>query len=165
MTWPCSASSGDLLGPAIWDPWAFSLETSWSSSADRPGAGDMALSISEAQAELIKYVSLFPLLLLSPRLVEFPLCNAMQDTDWARSSLAPDDIPHKLRCANCSKLAVNALRLPCCEQAICETCTFAWSNSVVDQGSFGSALIVDRPLEPPPVVPRLRAFSVVRCGL
>ncbi|KAH6604218.1 hypothetical protein Trco_007664, partial [Trichoderma cornu-damae] len=58
----------------------------------RPGAaGDMAVSISEAQVELI-------------------------------NSLAPDDIPHKLRCANCSKLAVNALRLPCCEQAICETC-------------------------------------------
>lgn len=39
------------------------------------------------------------------------------------SSLTPDDIPHKLRCANCSKLAVNAFRLPCCEQAICESCT------------------------------------------
>ncbi|KAJ3475028.1 hypothetical protein NLG97_g9604 [Lecanicillium saksenae] len=38
------------------------------------------------------------------------------------SSLTPDDIPHKLRCANCSKLAVNAFRLPCCEQAICESC-------------------------------------------
>ncbi|KAF7554837.1 hypothetical protein G7046_g6704 [Stylonectria norvegica] len=38
------------------------------------------------------------------------------------SSLAPDDIPIKLRCAICSKLAINAFRLPCCEQAICETC-------------------------------------------
>lgn len=38
------------------------------------------------------------------------------------SSLSPDDIPIKLRCAICSKLAVNAFRLPCCEQAICETC-------------------------------------------
>lgn len=37
--------------------------------------------------------------------------------------MAPDDIPHKLRCANCSKLAINAFRLPCCEQAICESCT------------------------------------------
>ncbi|KAG4257185.1 hypothetical protein BFJ72_g13251 [Fusarium proliferatum] len=37
-------------------------------------------------------------------------------------SLAPDDIPIKLRCAICSKLAVNAYRLPCCEQAICESC-------------------------------------------
>lgn len=43
--------------------------------------------------------------------------------------MAPDDIPHKLRCANCSKLAVNALRLPCCEQAICETCAFILSAS------------------------------------
>lgn len=40
----------------------------------------------------------------------------------SRSSLSLDDIPIKLRCAICSKLAVNAFRLPCCEQAICETC-------------------------------------------
>ncbi|RDA85475.1 hypothetical protein CP532_0011 [Ophiocordyceps camponoti-leonardi (nom. inval.)] len=38
------------------------------------------------------------------------------------SSLSPDDIPIKLRCAICSKLAINAFRLPCCDQAICETC-------------------------------------------
>jgi hypothetical protein len=37
-------------------------------------------------------------------------------------SLSPDEIPIKLRCAICSKLAVNAFRLPCCEQAICESC-------------------------------------------
>lgn len=39
------------------------------------------------------------------------------------SSLSQDEIPIKLRCAICSKLAVNAFRLPCCEQAICEICT------------------------------------------
>lgn len=38
------------------------------------------------------------------------------------SSLSRDDIPIKLRCAVCSRLAVNAFRLPCCDQAICETC-------------------------------------------
>ncbi|KAK4138267.1 hypothetical protein BT67DRAFT_370275 [Trichocladium antarcticum] len=38
------------------------------------------------------------------------------------SSLAQEDIPAKLRCAICSKLAVNAFRLPCCEQAICDNC-------------------------------------------
>ncbi|RAL63651.1 hypothetical protein DID88_003694 [Monilinia fructigena] len=38
------------------------------------------------------------------------------------SSLSQDEIPIKLRCAICSKLAVNAFRLPCCDQAICETC-------------------------------------------
>ncbi len=37
-------------------------------------------------------------------------------------SLPQEDIPAKLRCAICSKLAVNAFRLPCCEQAICEDC-------------------------------------------
>lgn len=40
---------------------------------------------------------------------------------WHRS-LSQDDIPAKLRCAICSKLALNAFRLPCCEQAICENC-------------------------------------------
>ncbi len=38
------------------------------------------------------------------------------------SSLSQDDIPFKLRCAICNKLAVNAFRLPCCDQAICENC-------------------------------------------
>ncbi|KAL1868660.1 hypothetical protein VTK73DRAFT_3576 [Phialemonium thermophilum] len=38
------------------------------------------------------------------------------------SSLSQEDIPAKLRCAICGKLAVNAFRLPCCEQAICENC-------------------------------------------
>jgi len=45
------------------------------------------------------------------------------------SSLAPDDIPIKLRCAICSKLAVNAFRLPCCEQAICENCQSSLPSS------------------------------------
>ncbi|KAI9167429.1 Vacuolar protein sorting-associated protein [Paramyrothecium foliicola] len=73
-------------------PDAFVLPPAREEFMDSFGSIDgMALSISEAQAELI-------------------------------SSLAPDDIPIKLRCAICSKLAVNAYRLPCCEQAICETC-------------------------------------------
>lgn len=38
------------------------------------------------------------------------------------SSIAQDEIPFKLRCAICNKLAVNAFRLPCCDQAICEGC-------------------------------------------
>ncbi|KAI9702446.1 MAG: hypothetical protein M1836_000926 [Candelina mexicana] len=38
------------------------------------------------------------------------------------SSLTQDDIPIKLRCAVCNRLAVNAFRLPCCDQAICEAC-------------------------------------------
>ncbi|CAG8958150.1 hypothetical protein HYFRA_00000499 [Hymenoscyphus fraxineus] len=37
-------------------------------------------------------------------------------------SLTQDEIPIKLRCAICSRLAVNAFRLPCCDQIICETC-------------------------------------------
>ncbi|OAX84904.1 hypothetical protein ACJ72_00726 [Emergomyces africanus] len=38
------------------------------------------------------------------------------------SSLSQDEIPFKLRCAICNKLAINAFRLPCCDQAICENC-------------------------------------------
>ncbi|KAH6669049.1 hypothetical protein B0J14DRAFT_547380 [Halenospora varia] len=38
------------------------------------------------------------------------------------NSLTQDEIPIKLRCAICSRLAVNAFRLPCCDQAICESC-------------------------------------------
>ncbi|KAI1490045.1 hypothetical protein F5X96DRAFT_638098 [Biscogniauxia mediterranea] len=38
------------------------------------------------------------------------------------SSLTQDELPTKLRCAICSRLAVNAFRLPCCETAICEKC-------------------------------------------
>ncbi|KAF4591639.1 pre-mRNA-splicing factor 38B [Ophiocordyceps camponoti-floridani] len=45
------------------------------------------------------------------------------------SSLSPDDIPIKLRCAICSKLAINAFRLPCCDQAICEHCQSALPQS------------------------------------
>lgn len=38
------------------------------------------------------------------------------------SSLGNDDIPHKLKCAVCSKIAINAFKTPCCDQAICEPC-------------------------------------------
>ncbi|KAJ5160915.1 uncharacterized protein N7482_007919 [Penicillium canariense] len=38
------------------------------------------------------------------------------------SALSQDEIPFKLRCAICNKLAFNAFRLPCCDQSICETC-------------------------------------------
>ncbi|KAI0024806.1 hypothetical protein F4780DRAFT_775299 [Xylariomycetidae sp. FL0641] len=38
------------------------------------------------------------------------------------NTLTQDELPTKLRCAICSKLAVNAFRLPCCETAICENC-------------------------------------------
>ncbi|RDA91072.1 hypothetical protein CP533_3055 [Ophiocordyceps camponoti-saundersi (nom. inval.)] len=59
---------------------------------------------------------------LSPKLADdmaFAISEAQAELI---RSFSPDDIPLKLRCAICSKLAVNAFRLPCCEQAICETC-------------------------------------------
>jgi hypothetical protein len=33
-------------------------------------------------------------------------------------------IPSKTRCANCSALAFNAFRLPCCDQNICQDCKY-----------------------------------------
>ncbi|OCK76501.1 hypothetical protein K432DRAFT_306203, partial [Lepidopterella palustris CBS 459.81] len=45
------------------------------------------------------------------------------------SSFAQEDIPVKLRCAICSKLVVNAFRLPCCDQSICEACQSALPES------------------------------------
>ncbi|KAL1301553.1 hypothetical protein AAFC00_005791 [Neodothiora populina] len=38
------------------------------------------------------------------------------------ATLEPADIPTKLRCAVCNQLAVNAFKLPCCDQAICQYC-------------------------------------------
>ncbi|KAJ5129930.1 uncharacterized protein N7515_005969 [Penicillium bovifimosum] len=45
------------------------------------------------------------------------------------STLAQEDIPFKLRCAMCNNLAVNAFRLPCCDQSICETCQASLSET------------------------------------
>ncbi|KAJ5845863.1 hypothetical protein N7534_009532 [Penicillium rubens] len=45
------------------------------------------------------------------------------------STLVQDEIPFKLRCAICNKLAVNAFRLPCCDQSICETCQASLSDT------------------------------------
>ncbi|KAI0383017.1 hypothetical protein F5Y04DRAFT_251657 [Hypomontagnella monticulosa] len=45
------------------------------------------------------------------------------------NSLTPAELPTKLRCAVCSKLAVNAFRLPCCETAICEKCQSSLSSA------------------------------------
>ena len=50
------------------------------------------------------------------------MCGGSLCYRWI-SSLTQDEIPFKLRCAICNKLAVNAFRLPCCDQAICENCT------------------------------------------
>ncbi|KAJ9639431.1 hypothetical protein H2199_006464 [Coniosporium tulheliwenetii] len=45
------------------------------------------------------------------------------------STLSMDEIPTKLRCAICNKLAINAFRLPCCDQSICETCQSSLPDS------------------------------------
>lgn len=66
-----------------------------------------AAALTPAQTELIKY--------------DF-LHDVQASITDISSSFTQDEIPIKLRCAICSRLAVNAFRLPCCDQAICETC-------------------------------------------
>ncbi|KAK5118335.1 hypothetical protein LTR62_002848 [Meristemomyces frigidus] len=39
------------------------------------------------------------------------------------NSLALDDVPAKLRCANCNKLCIEGVKLPCCDQNICGPCS------------------------------------------
>ncbi|KAJ5280713.1 hypothetical protein N7478_006085 [Penicillium angulare] len=45
------------------------------------------------------------------------------------STLPRDEIPMKLRCSICNTLAVNAFRLPCCDQSICEPCQTSLSDT------------------------------------
>ncbi|KAJ5108152.1 hypothetical protein N7456_004827 [Penicillium angulare] len=45
------------------------------------------------------------------------------------STLPRDEIPMKLRCSVCNTLAVNAFRLPCCDQSICEPCQTSLSDT------------------------------------
>jgi hypothetical protein len=33
-----------------------------------------------------------------------------------------NEVPFRLRCAICDRLAVNAYQLPCCEETICDSC-------------------------------------------
>ena len=68
--------------------------------------------LSAAQAELVKYA------IYNSRSKTGPGANK----HLPPSSLSQEEVPIKLRCAICSKLAVNTYKLPCCEQAICEKC-------------------------------------------
>lgn len=70
------------------------------------------VTVTPALAELIRYAHHHGA----------PLCDT--EADSHTSSLPQDEVPIKLRCAICSKLAVNAFRTPCCEQMICENCKY-----------------------------------------
>ena len=71
---------------------------------------DAAAAAAAATAEIAAYVPARPSL------------HPVSDADSCDSSLTMEEIPVKLRCAICNLLAVNALRTPCCDQNICETC-------------------------------------------
>lgn len=71
------------------------------------------MTVTPALAELIRYAH---------HLEAPPSYDA--EADNHPSSLPQDEVPIKLRCAICSKLAVNAFRTPCCEQMICENCEY-----------------------------------------
>lgn len=64
-----------------------------------------------------------------------PPRSALRDAeaDNHPSSLPQDEVPIKLRCAICSKLAVNAFRTPCCEQMICENCEYSATQRMSPQ--------------------------------
>jgi len=60
------------------------------------------------------------------------------------STLVPEEIPAKLRCGLCNLVAVNAVKLPCCETSICDKCESIRSTNlnlriltVVGQGQAG----------------------------
>jgi hypothetical protein len=46
----------------------------------------------------------------------------LYDAIYGGPPKSQDEIPIELRCAGCSRLALNAYWLPCCEQAICDSC-------------------------------------------
>ncbi len=73
----------------------------------------------------------------------FPLFRGLP-TYRCRSSLTEDDMPIKLRCAICSKLAVNAFKLPCCEQLIDDGCKWRFQACDVET----SHLTLRRPFHP-----------------
>ena len=39
-----------------------------------------------------------------------------------------DVVPAKLRCGSCNKLAIDALKLPCCAQSICQPCEYHYQT-------------------------------------
>lgn len=45
-----------------------------------------------------------------------------QLTYCSHSTLSEAEIPVKLRCSMCTKLAINAFKLQCCDQAVCQDC-------------------------------------------
>jgi hypothetical protein len=55
----------------------------------------------------------------------FSLAGASADLS---STLLPGEIPAKLRCGLCNLVAVNAVKLPCCETSICDKCKYMRSN-------------------------------------
>ncbi|KAJ5935076.1 hypothetical protein N7466_004623 [Penicillium verhagenii] len=59
------------------------------------------------------------------RYASIKLMRPLNLTLTKTSTLSQDEIPMKLRCAICNMLAVNAFRLPCCDQSICESCQSA----------------------------------------
>ncbi|KAL7270387.1 hypothetical protein RUND412_006908 [Rhizina undulata] len=56
------------------------------------------------------------------------MATAQEQMANASNSIPLPEIPVKLRCTICSELARGAVRLPCCEQSICETCRAALPN-------------------------------------
>jgi hypothetical protein len=58
------------------------------------------------------------------------LSNTWTSTN-SHSTLLPEEIPAKLRCGLCTLVAVNAVKLPCCETSICDKCEFTRARRYV----------------------------------
>lgn len=57
---------------------------------------------------------------------------------WTRladrySTLVPEEIPAKLRCGLCNLVAVNAVKLPCCETSICDKCELTCDQNTLQE--------------------------------
>ena len=68
----------------------------------------MAAKLNEDELNLARYVY-----------IRSPQSRALTNL---HSNLLPEEIPAKLRCGLCNLVAVNAVKLPCCETSICDKC-------------------------------------------
>ena len=48
------------------------------------------------------------------------------------SSLSLDEVPTRLRCVHCNRMALYASKLPCCDQNMCENCKFPFVGMSFD---------------------------------
>jgi hypothetical protein len=95
----------------------------------------------------------------------------------SRSTLLPEEIPAKLRCGLCNLVAVNAVKLPCCETSICDKCesarqskwrtTTAHSNTTSGQAALPEQCTIceHQPLSPDVCTPMKSLRMTIKAHL